>query len=103
MSLLLKSVIRPPYCLSPQEVFCSSLRAKRFPAASSFKMCAQRIKPRSHNTTTFSTMTSLRSDMPASVAGVRDFDPEIKDMASYIHNYKIDSDLAVSERPIPSS
>ncbi|KAL9628301.1 MAG: hypothetical protein Q9164_007326, partial [Protoblastenia rupestris] len=32
--------------------------------------------------------------MPASVAGVRDFDPEIKDMASYIHNYKIDSDLA---------
>lgn len=27
--------------------------------------------------------------------GSREFDPEIKDMASYIHNYKIDSDLAV--------
>lgn len=25
-----------------------------------------------------------------------EFDPEIKDMADYIHNYKIDSDLAVS-------
>lgn len=25
----------------------------------------------------------------------RVYDPEIKDMASYIHNYKVDSDLAV--------
>lgn len=25
-----------------------------------------------------------------------EYDPEIKDMASYIHNYKIDSELAVS-------
>ena len=29
------------------------------------------------------------------VAVAREHDPEIKDMASYIHNYKIDSDLAV--------
>jgi len=27
-------------------------------------------------------------------SGPREYDPEIKDMASYIHNYKIDSDLA---------
>ncbi|MCJ1364545.1 ATP-binding cassette transporter CGR1 [Acarospora aff. strigata] len=27
-------------------------------------------------------------------AGVREYDPEIKDMAGYIHNYKIDSELA---------
>jgi 2-methylcitrate dehydratase len=30
-------------------------------------------------------------------AGPREYDPEINDMAGYIHNYKVDSDLAVSE------
>ena len=28
--------------------------------------------------------------------GYEKFDPEIRDMASYVHNYKVDSDLAVS-------
>ena len=32
----------------------------------------------------------------ASVGGGRAYDPEIKDMADYVHNYKIDSDLAAS-------
>lgn len=40
-------------------------------------------------------MTSLKS-AAATPAGPREFDPEITDMASYIHNYKIDSELAVS-------
>ena len=43
-------------------------------------------------------MGTLKSNAPA-MAGVREFDPEIKDMASYIHNYKIDSDLAVRQDP----
>ena len=39
-------------------------------------------------------MSSLKSNAPAkSVA--QPFDPEIEDMAKYIHNYKVDSDLAV--------
>jgi len=29
--------------------------------------------------------------------GSRQFDPEIKDMVNYIHNYKVDSDLAVRQ------
>lgn len=39
----------------------------------------------------FSTMSPLQ------VAPVleREYDPEIKDMADYIHNYKVDSELAV--------
>ena len=41
-------------------------------------------------------MSTLKA-APAAVSGSREFDPEIKDMASYIHNYKIDSDLAVSK------
>ena len=43
-------------------------------------------------------MATLRSNAPA-MAGAREFDPEIKDMADYIHNYKIDSDLAVCKEP----
>lgn len=40
-------------------------------------------------------MASLRSaaEVPPSN---KEFDPEIVDMASYIHNYKVDSELAVS-------
>ena len=44
--------------------------------------------------TWFSTMSALKSNAPAMVGG-REFDTEIKDMANYVHNYKIDSDLAV--------
>lgn len=42
----------------------------------------------------FSTMSALKSAAPP-VAGKREYDPEIKDIASYIHNTKIDSELAV--------
>lgn len=42
----------------------------------------------------FSTMPALNSSAP-SPAGRREFDPEILDMAKYVHEYKIDSDLAV--------
>lgn len=52
----------------------------------------------------FHTMASLQSasaTTPKPSQGVG-YDPEIKDIANYIHNYKIDSDLAVSPPP-PSS
>jgi hypothetical protein len=42
----------------------------------------------------FSTMTSLKSSVPQTLSK-RDYDPEIKDIASYIHNTSIDSELAV--------
>ncbi|KMU78485.1 2-methylcitrate dehydratase [Coccidioides immitis RMSCC 3703] len=38
-------------------------------------------------------MSALQSAAPAP-AGPREYDPEIKDMASYIHKYNVDSDLA---------
>ena len=40
-------------------------------------------------------MTARQSSAPAA-ASTSDYDPEIKDIASYVHNYRIDSDLAVS-------
>ncbi|KAL8713825.1 MAG: hypothetical protein Q9225_006689 [Loekoesia sp. 1 TL-2023] len=42
----------------------------------------------------FSTMSNQRSNESGSVGGARKYDQEIKDMASYVHNYKVDSDLA---------
>jgi 2-methylcitrate dehydratase len=41
-------------------------------------------------------MTSLRSAAPP-VQAKREYDPEIKDIASYIHNTPIDSELAVGD------
>lgn len=40
-------------------------------------------------------MSNLQSNESGSVGGRREYDQEIKDMASYVHNYKVDSDLAV--------
>ncbi|KAE8383200.1 MmgE/PrpD family-domain-containing protein [Aspergillus bertholletiae] len=41
----------------------------------------------------FSTMAPLQSAAPAGTAQ-KAYDPEIQDMANYIHNYEVDSDLA---------
>lgn len=46
-----------------------------------------------------SSLGPLKSSAPIAVARAREYDPEIKDMASYVHNFKIDSDLAVSFIP----
>lgn len=32
----------------------------------------------------------------------REYDPEIKDMATYVHQYKVDSDLAVRNATSPA-
>jgi len=44
--------------------------------------------------TPFSTQTAKASSAPIQ-ASTADYDPEIKDIADYIHNYKIDSELAL--------
>jgi hypothetical protein len=41
-------------------------------------------------------MAALQSAAPAATTD-KTYDPEIKDMADYIHNYNVDSDLAVWE------
>lgn len=43
----------------------------------------------------FSTMAARQSAAPPAQAD-KSYDPEIKDMANYIHEYNVDSDLAVS-------
>lgn len=50
----------------------------------------------------FSTMAPLQSGAPVPPAADKAYDPEIKDMADYIHNYNVNSDLAVSY-PLPKN
>jgi 2-methylcitrate dehydratase len=51
-----------------------------------------------HSRSSFSTMASLQSASAAtpSPSAGKGYDPEILDIASYVHNQKIDSELAVS-------
>lgn len=69
--------------------------ARHLPLHHLFSRPAQRSR--------FSTMTGVKAEADyalhkpeASVGGGREYDPEIKDIAGYVHNYKIDSDLAAS-------
>jgi 2-methylcitrate dehydratase len=41
-------------------------------------------------------MASLQSAAPAPTSPARAYDPEINDIADYVHNKPIDSELAVS-------
>ena len=63
-------------------------------------LAAPRSSPSSSSSsshiTNFHTMASLQSNAPVTPSEGRGYDPEIKDIADYIHNKPIDSELAVS-------
>jgi 2-methylcitrate dehydratase len=67
-------------------------RISRLPTLAS-RISVPTLTPR---TPRFSTMATRLSAAPAAPSD-KSYDPEIQDMASYIHDYKVDSDLAVSE------
>ncbi|KAJ5368132.1 2-methylcitrate dehydratase [Penicillium cataractarum] len=50
--------------------------------------------PRVNRAPRFSTMAARQSAAPAVPSADKAYDPEIQDMASYIHQYNVDSDLA---------
>ena len=52
-----------------------------------------------HRTSTFSTMPTLKDNVTAVPAQPGQFDSEITDIATYVHNYKVDSQLAVRGSP----
>lgn len=49
----------------------------------------------------FSTSAATRSGAPDMSSAPREYDPEIKDIADYVANKTIDSELAVSTLQIP--
>jgi 2-methylcitrate dehydratase len=72
--------------------------ALRAPLLRAPPLAAKRVNfaPSIRSTTAkFSTMTPLQSGAPQPPQA-REYDPEIKDIASYIHHTPIESDLAVS-------
>ncbi|KAJ5984837.1 hypothetical protein N7522_012033 [Penicillium canescens] len=67
-------------------------RISRLPTLAS-RISVPTLTPRTPRTPRFSTMAARQSAAPT-VPTDRPYDPEIQDMASYIHDYKVDSDLA---------
>ncbi|RAH76383.1 2-methylcitrate dehydratase [Aspergillus japonicus CBS 114.51] len=81
---------------SPPRTWLSSSRIASLsrPAVSS----VSHITPKTHPSTLprisqFSTMASLQQ-APPTIPTDRPYDPEIQELSNYIHNYKVDSDLA---------
>ena len=77
---------------SSKAPLCSSSRLVQTPLKASRSPIAQLQSARA-----FSTTMAPQSGAPPP-GKAPEYDPEIKDMADYIHNYKIDSDLAVWQK-----
>jgi 2-methylcitrate dehydratase len=73
----------------------SCVRRGFVPVVSAERIRTPQLTSQVLSTALFSTMSSLKSSA-AIDTGAREYDSEINDMASYVHNYKINSDLAVS-------
>lgn len=73
-------------------------RALRAPLLTSAARAVVSASSRGASYKQFSTMSPLQSGAPPPPQA-RDYDPEIKDIASYVHNTPIDSALAVSNAP----
>lgn len=73
----------------------SCVRRGVVPVVSAERIRTPQLTSRVPSTALFSTMSSLKSSATIDT-GAREYDSEINDMASYVHNYKINSDLAVS-------
>lgn len=67
----------------------TAARAPAFTRFANSKTLTSAVK-----TSSFSTMSKLQSNAPPSQVA-REYDPEIKDIASFVHNTPIESDLAV--------
>ena len=62
--------------------------------SASFGVARASSTPSSHSN--FSTSVARKSGAPAMPSAPREYDPEIKDIADYVANKEIDSELAVS-------
>ncbi|KAL2354574.1 MmgE/PrpD family-domain-containing protein [Cryomyces antarcticus] len=91
MSALSRTLFRTaPRALRQKAPLCSS--AKLLHPVAAHHISRSPVAPRI--SAPFSSMAKLNSDAIASPAEPKQFDHEITDMASYVHNYKVDSDLA---------
>ncbi|KAL3448477.1 MmgE/PrpD family-domain-containing protein [Aspergillus insuetus] len=77
-----------------QSRIASLSRASSSPSSIALNSARLSSSPTLPRVSRFSTMASLQSAAPIPAAAQKGYDPEIKDMADYIHNYNVDSDLA---------
>ncbi|KAL2828155.1 MmgE/PrpD family-domain-containing protein [Aspergillus cavernicola] len=92
-SALRRLTHRSPRTLQSR-IASQSLSRASSPSLVALNSCRTSSSPALPRVSRFSTMASLQSAAPIPAAAQKDYDPEIKDMADYIHNYKLDSDLA---------
>ncbi|RAH66658.1 putative 2-methylcitrate dehydratase [Aspergillus aculeatinus CBS 121060] len=81
---------------SPPRTWLSSSRIASLsrPSVSSVSHITSKTHPSTlPRTSRFSTMASLQQ-APPTIPTDRPYDPEIQELSNYIHNYKVDSDLA---------
>lgn len=98
-----RATLLSPHRRFPTAVATATVSPRALSTQASKSTFSQRLNRTQLNTSvglkmaaakSFSTNPALKSAaVPPS--GPREYDPEIKDMASYVHNYTVDSDLAV--------
>ncbi|PLB41089.1 putative 2-methylcitrate dehydratase [Aspergillus candidus] len=89
-SALRRLTHRSPRTLLPSRSVSS---VSRFSPASSLARSSLTLPRQPTQVSRFSTMSALQSAAPAAPSN-RAYDPEIKDMAEYVHKYNVNSDLA---------
>ncbi|PKY06762.1 2-methylcitrate dehydratase [Aspergillus campestris IBT 28561] len=89
-SALRRLTHRSPRTLLPSRSVSS---VSRFSPASSIARSSLTLPRQPSQVSRFSTMSALQSAAPAAPSN-RPYDPEIKDMAEYVHKYNVNSDLA---------
>jgi 2-methylcitrate dehydratase len=80
-----------------------NLRSRSAVISRAIRPIALRTAPATSNSTTPRTVAASSFSTTSAVPPVqakREYDPEIKDIASYIHNTPIDSELAVGDSKI---
>ncbi|OAX80395.1 2-methylcitrate dehydratase [Emergomyces africanus] len=82
---------RAPRSFALRRLATSSVAASSLHSSSSRSVFSSNLL---QSKSSFSTMTALNSGASSSPAPLREYDPEIIDMSSYMHNYTINSDLA---------
>jgi len=78
---------------SPRTLARIPIPISRLPTSASFSLPC--ITSRVSRASRFSTMSARQSAAAPTAPANKAYDPEIQDMANYVHEYKVDSDLAV--------
>lgn len=99
-SLRMSGLSRPIGCFGRYSSFkFPSRRIQTIPLQAASPTPRKPLSYIKHKNTTFSTMPTLNDNVTAVPAQSDQFDSDITDVAAYVHNYKVNSKLAVRCSP----